>query len=138
MFLLAIEDLVHKGALIVAIFPSPNDWKAARTLPPVSLWLLCKRWSKTPMSSENHMLRLIMFLLAIEDLVHKGALIVAIFPSPNDLFQDVDVEEWSEIMETGATPPVDMFPWLKLLPQWLFNNYILRLAVRIPKTMTRL
>jgi cytochrome P450 len=36
------------------------------------------------------------------------------------------MEEWSEIMETGATPPVDMFPWLKLLPQWLFNNYITR------------
>ncbi|KAJ5272111.1 hypothetical protein N7524_005380 [Penicillium chrysogenum] len=36
------------------------------------------------------------------------------------------MEEWSEIMETSATPPVDMFPWLKLLPQWLFNNYITR------------
>ncbi|KAJ5942585.1 hypothetical protein N7516_002753 [Penicillium verrucosum] len=36
------------------------------------------------------------------------------------------MEEWSEVMETGATPPVDLFPWLKLLPQWLFNNYINR------------
>ena len=29
-------------------------------------------------------------------------------------------------METGATPPVDVFPWLKYLPEWLFNNYITR------------
>ncbi|KAJ5302095.1 Cytochrome P450 [Penicillium antarcticum] len=36
------------------------------------------------------------------------------------------MEEWSEVMETGATPPVDLFPWMKLLPQWLFNNYISR------------
>ncbi|THC91845.1 hypothetical protein EYZ11_008693 [Aspergillus tanneri] len=36
------------------------------------------------------------------------------------------MEEWSEIMETGATPPVDLFPWMKLLPEWMFNNYVTR------------
>lgn len=36
------------------------------------------------------------------------------------------MEEWSQIMETGATPPVDIFPWLKRLPQFLFGNYITR------------
>ncbi|KAH8195803.1 hypothetical protein TruAng_010046 [Truncatella angustata] len=33
------------------------------------------------------------------------------------------MESWSELMETGSTPPVDIFPWLKLLPQKLFRNY---------------
>ncbi|KAI9680442.1 MAG: hypothetical protein M1822_007200 [Bathelium mastoideum] len=36
------------------------------------------------------------------------------------------METWSAIMETGATPPIDVFPWLKYLPQWMFNNYINR------------
>ncbi|EAW11664.1 cytochrome P450 [Aspergillus clavatus NRRL 1] len=36
------------------------------------------------------------------------------------------MEEWSEIMETGATPPVDLFPWMKMLPQWMFSNYVNR------------
>lgn len=36
------------------------------------------------------------------------------------------MEEWSQVMETGATPPVDIFPWLKRLPQFLFGNYITR------------
>ena len=34
------------------------------------------------------------------------------------------MEKWSEIMETGNTPPVDIFPLLKLLPQRLFRNYV--------------
>lgn len=29
-------------------------------------------------------------------------------------------------METGATPPVDVFPWLKYLPEWMFGNYVTR------------
>jgi hypothetical protein len=55
----------------------------------------------------------IMFLLAIEDLVHKGPLIVAIFPSLNDLFQNVDVGNYGNrcnatsryvpLVETAAT-----------------------------------
>ena len=36
------------------------------------------------------------------------------------------MEQWSAIMETGATPPVDVFPWLKLLPERFFGNYITR------------
>lgn len=36
------------------------------------------------------------------------------------------MESWSAIMETGATPPVDVFPFLKYLPEWMFNNYITR------------
>ncbi|KAI9928666.1 hypothetical protein ASPWEDRAFT_36431 [Aspergillus wentii DTO 134E9] len=34
------------------------------------------------------------------------------------------MEEWSQIMETGATPPVDIFPFLKNLPECFFGNYI--------------
>lgn len=29
-------------------------------------------------------------------------------------------------METGATPPVDIFPWLKLLPERVFGSYVTR------------
>ncbi|OJJ97582.1 hypothetical protein ASPACDRAFT_45673 [Aspergillus aculeatus ATCC 16872] len=36
------------------------------------------------------------------------------------------MEQWSEIMETGATPPVDIFPWLKRLPEALFGHYVTR------------
>jgi cytochrome P450 len=33
------------------------------------------------------------------------------------------MESWSELMETGNTPPVDIFPWLKALPEKLLGNY---------------
>ena len=33
------------------------------------------------------------------------------------------MEEWSKVMEAGATPPVDIFPFLKLIPESLFNNW---------------
>lgn len=33
------------------------------------------------------------------------------------------MEAWSELMETGNTPPVDIFPWLKAIPQQLLGNY---------------
>lgn len=33
------------------------------------------------------------------------------------------MESWSELMETGNTPPVDIFPWLKAVPQRLMGNY---------------
>lgn len=33
------------------------------------------------------------------------------------------MESWSELMETGNTPPVDIFPWLKLIPGKLFGDY---------------
>ena len=36
------------------------------------------------------------------------------------------MESWYEIMETGATPPVDIYPFLKLLPERWFGNYVTR------------
>lgn len=36
------------------------------------------------------------------------------------------MEEFSEVMEVGATPPVDIFPILKWVPQRFFNNWINR------------
>ena len=36
------------------------------------------------------------------------------------------MERWSKVMETGATPPVDLFPILKLIPQSWFGNWISR------------
>lgn len=44
------------------------------------------------------------------------------------------MESWSVIMETGNTPPVDIFPWLKLVPQRLFGNYKTR-ALAVGKQM---
>lgn len=36
------------------------------------------------------------------------------------------MEEWSEVMETGATPPVDIIPALKWVPEGLLGNWITR------------
>ncbi|KAF4636549.1 hypothetical protein G7Y89_g1536 [Cudoniella acicularis] len=36
------------------------------------------------------------------------------------------MDEWSKVMETGATPPVDIFPFLKWVPESLFGNWITR------------
>ncbi|KAK4212170.1 cytochrome P450 [Rhypophila decipiens] len=36
------------------------------------------------------------------------------------------MERWSEVMEVGATPPVDIFPFLKYAPESLFNNWVQR------------
>ncbi|KAI1812311.1 cytochrome P450 [Poronia punctata] len=47
------------------------------------------------------------------------------------------MESWSELMETGNTPPVDIFPWLKAFPQKLFGNYKKR-AVAVGKQMENL
>jgi cytochrome P450 family 619 len=47
------------------------------------------------------------------------------------------MESWSELMETGNTPPVDIFPWLKLIPQQLFGNYKSR-SLAVGKQMERL
>ena len=33
------------------------------------------------------------------------------------------MEEWSKVMETGATPPVDIFPFLKYIPECVFGNW---------------
>lgn len=47
------------------------------------------------------------------------------------------MESWSELMETGNTPPVDIFPWLKAIPQQLFGNYKSR-ALAVGKQMESL
>ncbi|KAH7054332.1 putative cytochrome P450 oxidoreductase [Macrophomina phaseolina] len=47
------------------------------------------------------------------------------------------MESWSELMETGNTPPVDIFPWLKAVPQHLFGNYKKR-SVAVSKQMENL
>ncbi|KAI2620443.1 cytochrome P450 [Hypoxylon sp. NC1633] len=44
------------------------------------------------------------------------------------------MESWSELMETGNTPPVDVFPWLKAIPQQIFGNYKKR-ALGVGKQM---
>lgn len=44
------------------------------------------------------------------------------------------IESWSELMETGSTPPVDVFPWLKAIPQKLLGNYKKR-ALSVGKQM---
>ena len=36
------------------------------------------------------------------------------------------MESWSEIMETGATPPMDIYAFLKWLPERWFGNYVTR------------
>lgn len=36
------------------------------------------------------------------------------------------MDKWSELMETGATPPVDVFPFLKYIPERFFGNWISR------------
>jgi cytochrome P450 len=33
------------------------------------------------------------------------------------------MEKWSSVMETGATPPVDLVPWLKYVPEWMLGNW---------------
>ncbi|KAL1625633.1 hypothetical protein SLS56_007217 [Neofusicoccum ribis] len=45
--------------------------------------------------------------------------------------------QWSEIMEFGATPPVDSFPILKMVPERIFGNWKSR-AIRVGKLMTDL
>ncbi|KAK3323361.1 cytochrome P450 [Cercophora scortea] len=45
-------------------------------------------------------------------------------PHMKELYSVMD--KWSEIMEVGATPPVDIFPFLKLLPESWLGNWIQR------------
>ncbi|KAF6823070.1 cytochrome P450 2D18 [Colletotrichum plurivorum] len=47
------------------------------------------------------------------------------------------MEEWSEMLEVGATPPIDSFPLLKLIPERLFGRWRSR-AVRVGELMTGL
>lgn len=47
------------------------------------------------------------------------------------------MEEWSEILELGATPPVDSFPVLKLIPEVFSGRWKSR-AIRVGELMTGL
>lgn len=47
------------------------------------------------------------------------------------------MDEWSEILEFGATPPVDSFPLLKLIPERLLGRWKSR-ATRVGELMTDL
>ncbi|RMZ77835.1 hypothetical protein DV737_g4172, partial [Chaetothyriales sp. CBS 132003] len=47
------------------------------------------------------------------------------------------MEEWSKVMETGATPPVDIYPFLKYVPESLLGNWITR-SRNVGKAMDRL
>ena len=47
------------------------------------------------------------------------------------------MEVWSKVMEPGATPPVDVYPWLHWLPQSFFLNWVDR-ATHVQKEMNGL
>ena len=47
------------------------------------------------------------------------------------------MEIWSKVMETGATPPVDIYPFLHWLPQSVFLNWVDR-ATHVRDEMNRL
>ena len=47
------------------------------------------------------------------------------------------MEGWSEVMETGATPPVDILPILKHVPESIFGHWITR-ASNVGKAMDTL
>lgn len=47
------------------------------------------------------------------------------------------MEIWSKVMETGATPPVDIYPFLHWLPQGVFLNWVDR-ATHVQKEMNAL
>ncbi|KAK3616594.1 hypothetical protein LTR56_025864 [Elasticomyces elasticus] len=47
------------------------------------------------------------------------------------------MEVWSKVMETGATPPVDIYPFLHWLPQTVFLNWVDR-ATHVQKEMNGL
>lgn len=47
------------------------------------------------------------------------------------------MEVWSKVMEPGATPPVDVYPFLHYLPQSIFHNWVDR-ATHVQKEMNGL
>lgn len=44
------------------------------------------------------------------------------------------MEKWSQIMEVGNTPPIDIFPWLKYAPERFLGNWRTR-ALSVKKEM---
>jgi cytochrome P450 len=47
------------------------------------------------------------------------------------------MEHWSEVMETGATPPVDFYPFLKWIPERFLGNWVSR-ATQVKNEMDSL
>lgn len=47
------------------------------------------------------------------------------------------MENWSKIMETGATPPVDVYPFLRLIPERFLGNWVSR-ATKVKEEMESL
>lgn len=47
------------------------------------------------------------------------------------------MENWSEVMETGSTPPVDIFPFLHWIPEQFFGMWVSR-AKDVGKEMNEL
>ncbi|KAF2181442.1 m-hydroxybenzyl alcohol hydroxylase [Zopfia rhizophila CBS 207.26] len=47
------------------------------------------------------------------------------------------MDKWSLVLEVGATPPVDSFYFLRLLPQWLMGNWANR-ALEVERLMKSL
>ncbi|GFN20990.1 hypothetical protein AtubIFM56815_011436 [Aspergillus tubingensis] len=56
-------------------------------------------------------------------------------PQMQDLYEIMEL--WSQIMETGATPPVDIFPWLHWVPQQWFGHWVDR-SQAVARGMKRL
>jgi cytochrome P450 len=46
------------------------------------------------------------------------------YDTPHSLALYEMMEKWSKVMEHGATPPVDIWPWLRHVPERFFNNWI--------------
>ncbi|OQN96160.1 hypothetical protein B0A48_18075 [Cryoendolithus antarcticus] len=58
-------------------------------------------------------------------------------PTSEEVHMERLMEIWSRVMETGATPPVDIFPFLHYIPQSLFTNWRSR-ATHVQREMNGL
>ena len=47
------------------------------------------------------------------------------------------LDQWSELLEVGATPPVDILPILKWVPERVFGNWVTR-SLNVQKVMDKL
>ncbi|KAI3007919.1 hypothetical protein CBS147346_2860 [Aspergillus niger] len=56
-------------------------------------------------------------------------------PHMQELYEIMEI--WSQIMETGATPPVDIFPWLHWVPQQWLGHWVDR-SQTVARGMKRL
>ncbi|KAF2230069.1 putative cytochrome P450 oxidoreductase [Viridothelium virens] len=130
------HDLVTKGDHLLVMYYG-NQWRAFRRLMHQHLMesvvesehinivnaeasKLVRDYLHDP---QNHMLHPKRFSHSIANSIVYGIRTATIRGSYMKRLYDL-MEMWSELMETGATPPVDVFPWLKFLPQWMFGNYV--------------